>query len=134
MKQLRIRTSQKDQIIDLTDRVEAEVPRGRTGAVLVIAAHTTCAITTADLDPGTDQDYINAFRHLLPDLRYRHPHDPEHTPDHILASLIGPSVVVPFDQGKLILGTWQRIVLVEFDGPREREVHLAFLNESGQSQ
>ncbi len=131
MKRIAVRTSSKDQVLDLTDRVEAELPRTGTGAVLVIAAHTTCALTTADLDPGTDQDYIDAFRHLLPNLQYRHPHDPAHTPDHILASLIGPSVMVPFSQGKLVLGTWQRIVLVEFDGPRERVVSLVFLSENG---
>lgn len=130
MKQITIRTSRKDHVVDVTDRVEAQLPSDGAGAVLVIAAHTTCAITTADLDPGTDQDYIAAFRHLLPELHYRHPHDPAHTPDHILASLIGPSVTVPFNEGRLVLGTWQRIVLIEFDGPRERQVHLSFLSDS----
>ncbi len=129
MKHLVIKTAQKNQVIDVTDRVEAELPRSGRGVVVVLAAHTTCAITTADLDPGTDLDFLNALRHLLPDLRYRHPHDPEHTPDHILASIIGPSLMVPFDGGKLILGTWQRIVLVELDGPRERNVYLSFLSE-----
>ncbi len=129
MKQLRVKTSQKDQVLDLTERVQVELPQAGTGAVLVLAAHTTCGVTTADLDPGTDLDFLNALRHLLPDLRYRHPHDPEHTPDHILASLLGPSVLVPFNRGQLILGTWQRIVLVELDGPRERNLYLSFLME-----
>ncbi len=130
MKHLRIKTSQKDQVVDLTARIEAELPPGGSGAVAVTVAHTTCAITTADLDPGTDLDLLNALRHLLPDLRYRHPHDPEHTPDHILASLIGPSVLIPFNSRRLVLGTWQRIILVELDGPRERKVYLTFLSES----
>jgi secondary thiamine-phosphate synthase enzyme len=130
VKELQLKTSQKNQVIDLTDRVRAALPAGR-GAVLVLAAHTTCCITTADLDPGTDLDFLGALRHLLPEMRYRHPHDPEHTPDHILASLIGPSVVIPFDNGNLILGTWQRIVLVELDGPRERNLYLSFLTEAG---
>ncbi len=130
MKQLRVKTARKDQVIDLTDRVEAELPRGASGAVLVLAAHTTCAIATADLDPGTDLDFLNALRHILPELRYHHPHDPQHTPDHILSSIIGPSVLIPFNNGQLILGTWQRIVLVELDGPRERNVSLSFLGES----
>ncbi len=129
MKQLRVKTARKDQVIDLMDRVEGELPRNSSGAVLVLAAHTTCAITTADLDPGTDLDFLNALRHILPELRYNHPHDPEHTPDHILSSIIGPSVLIPFEKGQLILGTWQRIVLVELDGPRERNVYLSFLKE-----
>ncbi len=130
MKQLRVKSTQKNQIVDLTERVQAELPQAGRGAVLVLAAHTTCAITTADLDPGTDLDFLDALRHLLPELRYRHPHDPEHTPDHILASLIGPSVVIPCERGQLILGTWQRVVLVELDGPRERNLYLSFLMES----
>ncbi len=130
MKQLRVKTSQKDQVIDLTDRVQSALPRAGRGAVLVLAAHTTCAVTTADLDPGTDLDLLNALRHLLPNLHYNHPHDPEHTPDHIISSIIGPSVLIPYDSGRLILGTWQRIILVELDGPRERNVYLSFLPES----
>jgi secondary thiamine-phosphate synthase enzyme len=84
--------------------------------------HTTAALTTADLDPGTDLDMLDAFEHLIPRLKYRHPHDPTHVPDHILSALIGTSVAVPVDKGHLVLGTWQRVILVELDGPREREV------------
>jgi secondary thiamine-phosphate synthase enzyme len=84
--------------------------------------HTTAALTTADLDPGTDLDMLDAFEAMIPKLRYRHPHNPEHVPDHILSALIGTSVALPFERGKLILGTWQRVVLIELDGPRERQL------------
>ena len=124
MRALRVRTSRKDQVLDITDRVQAELEAGE-GICTVFAAHTTCAITTADLDPGTDQDYLDTFRKLLPAMRYRHPHDPSHTPDHILATLLGPSVSVPVSGGKLVLGVWQRIILVELDGPRERDLHVS---------
>jgi len=123
MKALRVRTSRKDQVLDITDEVKAQLEAAE-GICTVFAAHTTCAITTADLDPGTDQDYIEAFRKLLPAIRYRHPHDPAHTPDHILAALIGPSVSVPVQNGRLVLGIWQRIILVELDGPRDRDLHV----------
>jgi secondary thiamine-phosphate synthase enzyme len=63
----------------------------------------------------------------VPKLQYRHPHDPSHVPDHILSTLIGASLAVPVEKGKLALGTWQRIVLFEFDGPRERTVHMPFV-------
>ncbi len=124
MRSLRVRTSRKDEIVDITDRVQAELDAAE-GVCTVFAAHTTCAVTTADLDPGTDQDYLEAFRKLLPSIRYRHPHDPGHTPDHILATLIGPSVSVPVSGGRLLLGVWQRIILVELDGPRERQLHVS---------
>jgi secondary thiamine-phosphate synthase enzyme len=128
---LTIATTRKDQIVDLTDRVQqallAAPPPRENGACLVFAAHTTCAITTADLDPGTDLDFLQALRHLLPPLTYRHPHDPAHAPDHILAAIIGPSVMVPFANQRLQLGVWQRIVLVELDGPRQRVVTVTAL-------
>ncbi len=129
MRRIEAKTTQKEQVLDLTDEVQAELPRAGSGAVLILAAHTTCAVTTADLDPGTDLDFLDALRHLLPGLRYRHPHNPQHAPDHILASLIGPSVLIPFDHGQLVLGTWQRIVLVELDGPRQRDLYLSLLRE-----
>lgn len=88
--------------------------------------HTTASLTTADLDPGTDLDLLDALKNLLPDIQYRHPHNPAHTPDHILSSLIGPSLTVPVESGKLCLGTWQRVVLIELDGPRERNIQITF--------
>ena len=131
MQTLTVTTTRKDQIVDLTERVQqallADAPAGESGTCLVFAAHTTCAVTTADLDPGTDLDFLQALRHLLPPLTYRHPHDPAHAPDHILAAIIGPSVMVPYAKGRLQLGTWQRIVLVELDGPRQRTVTVSAL-------
>ena len=79
MKLLRVPTERKDQVIDITSQVQDELEAAE-GVCTVFAAHTTCAVTTADLDPGTDQDYLDAFRKLLPHIRYRHPHDPAHTP------------------------------------------------------
>jgi len=128
MKTITIETRRKEQVVDITDMVEAFLRReaGREeGICLVCAAHTTCAVTTADLDPGTDLDLLQALRSMLPKQSYRHPHDPGHAPDHILSSLIGPSVALPFSGGRLLLGTWQRVILVELDGPRQRTVHLS---------
>jgi secondary thiamine-phosphate synthase enzyme len=86
-------------------------------------------LTIADLDPGTDQDLLDALRGMIPKLHYRHPHDPEHVPDHILSSLMGTSLTVPMASGKPLLGTWQRIVLVELDGPRQRQLIVSIVSE-----
>ncbi|MBV9228294.1 MAG: YjbQ family protein, partial [Chloroflexi bacterium] len=67
---------------------------------------------------------------ILPQMSYRHPHDPSHTPDHILSSIIGPSLTIPYSSGRLLLGTWQRIILVELDGPRQRTVHISCVEQS----
>jgi len=119
MKVMQIATNRKREVIDITDRIE--VPNGE-GALTIFVRHTTAAITTADLDPGTDLDFLDFLQAITPQVQWRHPHDPAHAPDHMLASLIGPSVSVPYKDGKLLLGTWQRIILVELDGPRECEI------------
>lgn len=124
-----VATERKDQVVDITERVE-EALRGtesESGICVLFAAHTTCALTTADLDLGTDLDLLQALRRLLPPMTYRHPHDPAHTPDHILSSLIGPSVVVPYAGRKLLLGVWQRVILVELDGPCQRTIQITAL-------
>jgi secondary thiamine-phosphate synthase enzyme len=92
--------------------------------------HTTAAITAADLDPGTDEDFLDFLEGIVPKQQWRHPHNPEHAPDHLLSSVIGPGVTVPVKSGKLQLGTWQRIILVELDGPRERHVEVIYIPDN----
>ncbi len=124
--QITIQTTQKDEIIDITDDIEEvlEKEAKESGVVTIFIKHTTCAVTTADLDPGTDLDFLDALRGMLPQMQYRHPHDPSHAPDHILSSIIGPSLTIPFQQQQLTLGVWQRVVLVELDGPRKRDIEI----------
>ncbi len=125
MQRISVKTRSKREVLDITDTVEALLEKNHakgTGICNLFILHTTAALTTADLDPGTDLDMLDAFEAMIPKLRYRHPHNPTHVPDHILSSLIGPSVALPFEHGKILLGTWQRIVLIELDGPREREL------------
>src|SRR6184192_4893813 len=127
MKTFTVATKKNDQILDITEVIEThlrEAPH-EDGLCSIFVAHTTCALTTADLDPGTDLDFLNALRRMLPHISYRHPHDPSHTPDHILSSILGPSLAIPYQDGQLLLGTWQRVILVELDGPRQRTLHVS---------
>jgi secondary thiamine-phosphate synthase enzyme len=126
MPHLTIATHRKREIVDITGQVQKHLP-GASGICCLNVLHTTAALTTADLDPGTDLDMLDAFEAMMPKLRYRHPHNPEHVPDHILSSLLGTALTLPVDSGSLVLGTWQRIILVELDGPRQRELTLHFL-------
>ncbi len=126
MAKLSIATQRKRQILDITEQIEQQLTGG-SGVCFVNVLHTTAALTTADLDPGTDLDMLDAFEAMMPKLRYRHPHNPEHVPDHILSSLIGTGLTLPVESGSLVLGTWQRVVLVELDGPRQRELRVQFL-------
>ncbi len=132
MQRMRVKTRKKREIVDITDRLEeciAKAYPGESGFCQLSVLHTTAALTTADLDPGTDLDILDAFEAIIPKLRYRHPHDPEHVPDHILSALIGTSVAVPVERSRLVLGTWQRVILVELDGPREREIVISLAED-----
>lgn len=120
---LTIKTTDSKQVVDITDEVQKLVEPTAL-ACIVFVSHTTCAVTTADLDPGTDLDLLDAVWQMIPKLKYRHPHNPAHVPAHLASSIIGPSVNVPVDKGKLVLGDWQRIILVELDGPRQRSLQV----------
>lgn len=129
MNHLTIKTHQKREVVDITEQVQAELRRDdprQSGVCHLLLLHTTAALTTADLDPGTDLDMLDAFEAMVPKLRYRHPHDPSHVPDHILSALIGTSLSLMVEEGALLLGTWQRVVLIELDGPRQRQIAMAF--------
>lgn len=132
MQRLSIKTHKKREVLDITGAIAKALRNydGKSGTCHLCVLHTTAALTTADLDPGTDLDMLDAFEEMIPKLRYRHPHNPAHVPDHILSALIGTSLAVPADKGQLLLGTWQRVVLIELDGPREREVVLTFTAET----
>jgi secondary thiamine-phosphate synthase enzyme len=120
---LSIQTNRHKEIVDITEEISNRISIG-TGLVNVFIAHTTAAITTADLDPGTDLDFLDAIEAISPNLKYRHPHNPEHADVHIMSSIIGPEVTVPVENCKLVLGTWQRVVLVELEGPRKRNLQI----------
>lgn len=124
-----IRTHRKKEILDITDEIDAILEKEKidSGLCTVFIKHTTAAVTTADLDPGTDLDMLDAFDAIVPNLQYRHPHNPAHVGDHIVASLIGSSVTMPFNNRRLNLGMWQRLIVVELDGPRERELIISIV-------
>jgi secondary thiamine-phosphate synthase enzyme len=127
-----VKTHNKREIIDITQKLEAILWKNyadKTGICQVNLLHTTAALSTADLDPGTDLDMLDAFDIMVPKLDYRHEHNPEHVPDHILSALIGTSVALPVERGELLLGTWQRVVLVELDGGRQRKLVLGLTAE-----
>ena len=126
MQRFSVKTRRKREVLDITGQVEQLIAaKQQTGTCSLFVLHTTAALTTADLDPGTDLDLLDAFEAMVPKLHYRHPHNPAHVGDHILSALIGTSVSLPIEDGRLLLGTWQRVILLEFDGPRERELALS---------
>jgi secondary thiamine-phosphate synthase enzyme len=115
-------------IRDVTGEVQALLTRHRfdEGQALVFASGSTAGLTTIEYEPGLLEDLPAAFERLAPrNLRYAH-HERWHDGNghsHVRASLLGPSLSVPFKGGHLLLGTWQQIILVDFDNrPRERRL------------
>ena len=122
-------------IIDITKKVNAAVEESRlqAGIVVVFVPGATGAVTTMEHEPGLLRDINAALERIAPE-RLEYAHDQRwgdgNGHSHVRASLIGPSLTVPFLSGQLILGTWQQIIFLELDNrPRERSITLQILGE-----
>ncbi len=121
-------------VTDVTRRVEALVAEGgHDGVVHVFLPHATAGLALMETGSGSEEDLAEALERLLPrDDRYRHRHGSVgHGGDHLLPAFVSPSLVLPVDEGRLALGTWQSVVIV--DPNREnnrRRVELRFLGGS----
>ena len=126
--QLRVRTDGNGDVVDITGDVAAVVSEAsvRSGVVAVFVPGATAAVTTIEYEPGNVFDLRTLLDRLVPrDAGWEHNrlnHD-TNAHAHIKAAVLGPSETIPFEAGRLMLGTWQQIVLVDFDDrPRERTV------------
>ena len=125
-----LQTQDKRQIIDLTDRVlELLHSQGpKEGACHLFVQHTTAALTVGEMEEGVIQDFLGFIEKIIPVMQFRHTHKPNHAQDHLIGALMGPSLTIPIVAGELMLGTWQRVMLIELDGPRERTVVVTFIS------
>ncbi len=134
-KSLQVKSKSENDIIDITDQVSKIVKESKVenGAVIVFVVGSTAAITTIEYEPGLQKDFPEMLSRLAPkENEYAHDntwHD-GNGHSHVRASLIGPSLTIPIIEGRLTLGTWQQIVLVEMDTrPRERKIIIQVLGE-----
>jgi secondary thiamine-phosphate synthase enzyme len=131
---LRLETEGDGQIVDLTEGVLAVVRQSEVehGLVSVFVTGSTAAVTTMEYEPGGVQDLQQTLERLVPRARdYAHNvmNGDDNAHAHLRASLVGPSETVTLVGGRLALGTWQQIVLLDFDTrPRRREVHVQVLS------
>ena len=126
MREIDLQTDRKTQLVEITREVESAL-EGANGAAaaLVFVPHTTAGVTINEhADPAVARDLEAAMERMVrEDWGWEHIEEgEENAPSHIRASLMGPQVLVPLDDGRLALGTWQGIFFCEFDGPRERKV------------
>src|SRR5256885_15421375 len=128
MHEIRLRTERRTQLVEITPDVQAALDGDDARAVLVFVPHATAGVTINEhADPAVARAFEAALEKIVEDgWRWQHVEDPDgpNAPSHIRASLMSPQILVPLDDGKLALGTWQGIFFCEFDGPRERKVYV----------
>ena len=121
-----IRTRSKEEFVDLTAKVRAFVEQSRVdeGTVVVFCPHTTAGVTVQEnTDPALKRDILAALESMVPSNR-PYGHSEGNAPAHVKAALLGTSCTLLIDGGRLLLGRWQGIYFVEFDGPRDRTVQV----------
>jgi len=123
-------------IIDLTRKVEEQIRKEKIqkGLVTLFVSGSTAALTTVEYEPGLIQDLKELLERLIPSHKKYH-HDDRWGDDngfsHLRASVFGPSLQIPVESGHLVLGTWQQIVLLDFDNrPRTREIIVQVVGET----
>jgi secondary thiamine-phosphate synthase enzyme len=130
VREIRITSDRKTQLIDITEQVSEAVRDARGAAVLVSVPHTTAGITINEkIDPILVEDLERGFEKIVAD-DWGWRHDDKDGPNgaaHGRASVAGAQVLVPLRDGALALGTYQAIFLCEFDGPKPRKVHVTVL-------
>jgi secondary thiamine-phosphate synthase enzyme len=127
---LQVTTTRLKEAVDLTERVNDAIAAAgiQEGLCVLFVAHTTAALTTGEVGEGTEEDLLEVVEQVIPRIRFRHAHNPSHAWSHMASSLLGPSLTLPVSQGRLILGTWQSILLIELDGPRRRDIHMQVIS------
>lgn len=128
MKTFTIRSSQREEMIDITSEVVSYLPDDGEGACVLFTQHTTCGLTVNEnADPDVQSDMLGFLERLIPQYEPHFKHSEHNSDAHIKSSLVGSSVTIPFEDGKLLLGRWQGIYLCEFDGPRERKILIKII-------
>jgi len=123
MKAMSLRTQRRNEFLDITHEVSKAVSEsGQTeGVAVVYVPHTTAGVTiNENADPSVVHDILLTLEELVPHLRSGYRHSEGNSDSHVKASVVGPSVTIPFEGGRLQLGTWQGVYFCEFDGPRYR--------------
>ncbi len=127
---LKIETSKRIELVDITSEIQEEVRKNEIpeGICLISTRHTTAGIIVNENESGLKEDILNLLDKLVPtSAGYRHDRIDNNADSHLRAVLLGASEALPILEGKLELGTWQRIFFAEMDGPRNRTIDITLL-------
>ncbi|WP_022671360.1 secondary thiamine-phosphate synthase enzyme YjbQ [Hippea alviniae] len=124
-----IRTSTRKEAIEITSMVEEEIKGIKNGIAIIYVPHTTAGVIINEaFDPAVAEDILNELSRLIP-YSDKYKHLEGNADAHIQATLTGSSVMIPIESGRLLLGRWQGVFFMEFDGPRNREFYIKVIKE-----
>ena len=128
---LAVKTRERTELIDVTSEISQLVQKSGIdqGLCMVFVPHTTAAVTINEsADPSVKSDMLMVLNQIVPwEANYRHLEG--NSPAHVKSTLVGPSELIAIEKGRLVLGTWQGIFFCEFDGPRNRKLHVRIMEE-----
>ena len=121
-----VRTAKAKDMVDITDRAAELIAKSKVmdGICLVYIPHATAGLILNEFEPNIKQDFESILERLFPPGNYKHNAIDDNAEAHLKSGIVGSSIALPITRGSLDLGTWQRIILCEFDGPKERRVIL----------
>jgi secondary thiamine-phosphate synthase enzyme len=128
---LSVKTREKTELVDITSEIERLVEKSGVdqGLCMLYVPHTTAGVTINEsADPSVKSDILMVLNQMVPwEANYRHLEG--NSPAHVKSTLVGPSELIAIEKGRLVLGTWQGVFFCEFDGPRNRKLHVRIVEE-----
>lgn len=121
--EIEVNTNKRIELIDITGEAQKAVGNA-SGILVAFCTHTTAGICVNENESGLKEDVLEMLDRLVPEKSYQHNRIDNNADSHLKAILVGNSAVIPVENGRLQLGTWQRLFFCEFDGPRRRKVHF----------
>lgn len=129
--ELQIKTKKKFEIIDITPIIKSHIEKNKIkqGILSISTQHTTSSIIINENEPNLLKDLENTLESLIPNKKYLHNTHDNNAQAHLKSLLLGNSQTIPIKDSRLLLGTWQSILFVELDGPRERKIILTIISD-----
>jgi len=129
---LSVKTRERTELVDITSEIDRLVEKSGVdqGLCMLYVPHTTAGVTINEsADPSVKSDILMVLNQMVPwEANYRHLEG--NSPAHVKSTLVGPSELIAIEKGRLVLGTWQGVFFCEFDGPRNRKLHVRIVEES----
>src|SRR5688500_11456821 len=123
MQTITVKSTKREELVEITGEVKQFIPDTGEGVCILFTQHTTCGLTiNENADPDVKHDILLFLKNTIPQYYEGFRHFEHNADAHIKASLMGFSLTIPFENGKILLGRWQGIYLCEFDGARERKI------------